>query len=90
MNKSIRKRLEKLAEHADQGDIICFVFPDGNGAWYVEWNDSKTTNRKDGFQTVEKALEFAEGLNKVSNVFYHNREARDVVTIVDEWNGGNE
>ncbi len=87
MNKSIKKRLEKLAGYAEQGEIICFVFPNGNGAWYVEWNDGKKQNRKDGFQSVEEALEFAESLNKVSNIFYHHRETKDVVTIVDEWGG---
>lgn len=87
MNKSIKKRLEKIMGYAEPGEIICFVFPDGKGTWYVEWNDHKTVSRKDGFQSIDKALEFAESLSKVSNIFYHHREKEDTITIVDEWGG---
>ncbi|MGT2799676.1 hypothetical protein [Streptococcus marmotae] len=85
--RALKKRLEKLVKHVGQDEVICFVFPNGKGAWYVEWNDSKTTSRRDNFPTVEKALEFAQSLDKVSDIFYHHRETKDVITIVDEWGG---
>lgn len=87
MNKSIKKRLERLAEHTTPGEVICFVFSNGKGAWFAEWNDGKNQNRKDGFQSVDEALEFAKSLNKVSDIFYHHRQAeeKEVITIVDEW-----
>lgn len=88
MNKSIKKRLERLAEHTAPGEVICFVFPNGRGAWFVEWNDGKNQNKKDGFQSVDEALEFAESLNKVSDIFYHHRKTNDTVIIKDEWHNG--
>lgn len=86
--KHVKERLKKLAEHTEKGEIICFVFPNGNGAWFVEWNDGKNQNRKDGFQSVDEALEFAESLNKTSSIFYHRRETNDAVIIKDEWYNG--
>ncbi|HFI0126603.1 TPA: hypothetical protein ACGO9G_001185 [Streptococcus suis] len=86
--KNIKKRLAKLAEQAEEGDIICFVFPNAAGGWFVEWNDGKSQNKKDGFQSVDEALEFAESLNKVSDIFYHHRKTNDTVIIKDEWYNG--
>ncbi|HFI0131513.1 TPA: hypothetical protein ACGOY0_001560 [Streptococcus suis] len=86
--KQVKERLKKLAEHTEQGDIICFVFPHTDGGWFVEWTDGKSQNKKDGFQSVDEALEFAESLNKVSNIFYHHRKTNDAVIIKDEWYNG--
>lgn len=87
MNKSIKKRLKRLAEHTEQGEVICFVFPDRNGGYYAEWNGGRGKNRRDGFSTVDEALEFAQGINKIDDIFYHSRDAMEVITIVDEWGG---
>lgn len=86
--KHVKERLKKLAEHTERGDIICFVFPHTDGGWFVEWNDGKSQNKKDGFQSVDEALEFAESLNKVSDIFYHHRKTNDAVIIKDEWYNG--
>ncbi|CYU47469.1 Uncharacterised protein [Streptococcus suis] len=86
--KHVKERLKKLVDHTEQGEIICFVFPNGIGGWFVEWNDGESQNKKDGFQSVDEALEFAESLNKVSNIFYHHRETKDTVIIKDEWHNG--
>ncbi|HFI0790311.1 TPA: hypothetical protein ACGO62_000303 [Streptococcus suis] len=83
--KHVKERLKKLAEHTEQGDIICFVFPNTEDGWFVEWNDGKTVNKRDSFPTVEKALEFAESLKIQGDTVYRHRETNDVVTILDEW-----
>ncbi|HEM5582410.1 hypothetical protein HO861_07715 [Streptococcus suis] len=86
--KHVKERLKKLVEQAEEGDIICFVFPNTHGGWFVEWNDGKSQNKKDDFQSVDEALEFAESLNKVSDIFYHYRKTNDTVIIKDEWYNG--
>ncbi|HFI2691607.1 TPA: hypothetical protein ACGO0Y_000666 [Streptococcus suis] len=71
--KHVKERLKKLAEHTEQGNIICIIFPNAAGEWLVEWNDGKTPRRRDSFPTKEKAVEFAESL-KDFEVIDHRRK----------------